>query len=317
MKSEQTFPVGGQALIEGVMFQGKSDSASAIRRKDGTLETFQQPKITIPWMQRFKKIPFLRGNVALMESLRNGSSHMNFASDRYDVDPSEDEVALAKEEKSQNWMMVIILAVVGVITYLFGKLIFTVVPALLAAAFQHIPALSGHVIQNLLEGGIKLVLLLTYLSLISMTPLIKRVFQYHGAEHKVINCYESQLPLTVENVRNSSRLHYRCGSSFILFTVFVGIAVYMFVPIDPLWVRLSSRLLLLPVVIGISFEVLQFSNRFRNHRTLSFIGKPGLYLQLLTTKEPTDDQIEVAIHAFETWASTEIGGEQTNAEAQG
>ncbi|MBQ6458413.1 MAG: DUF1385 domain-containing protein [Exiguobacterium sp.] len=305
MNSKPTIPVGGQALVEGVMFQGRSESASAIRRKDGSIETFEQARILVPWVQSLKKVPFLRGIVALYESLKNGSAHMNFASDRYDVDPSED-TNTSEDQKQSIWMIAII-AIVGVISYVFGKLIFNVTPALLAAMFQDMPLFSGHVIQNLLEGGIKLVLLLSYLYLISLTPLIKRVFQYHGAEHKVINCYESGRPVTVEQVRQSSRLHYRCGSSFILFTVFVGIGVYMIVPIDPLWLRLVSRIALLPVVIGISFEVLQFTNRFRDHRFLSFLGKPGLSLQLLTTREPNDEQIQVAIEAFETWERKELG----------
>ena len=153
-------------------------------------------------------------------------------------------------------------------------------------------------VQILLETGFKLTLLLSYLYLISLAPIIKRVFQYHGAEHKVINCYEAGLPLTVENVQKQSRLHYRCGSSFILFTVIVGLFVYFLVPTDPLWVRLVSRILLIPVVIGISFEVLQATNKVRNVPVLRYLGYPGLWLQLLTTKEPKNDQVEVAIASF-------------------
>ncbi len=132
-----------------------------------------------------------------------------------------------------------------------------------------------------------------------MTPLIKRVFQYHGAEHKVINAYENGLPLTVENVQSQSRLHYRCGSSFILFTVIVGVFVYMFVPYEPLWERLLYRILLIPVVLGISYEVLQFTNKLRHIPVLKYLGYPGLWLQLLTTKEPTDKQVEVSISSFQ------------------
>ncbi len=129
-------------------------------------------------------------------------------------------------------------------------------------------------------------------------PIIKRVFQYHGSEHKVINCYEAGLELTVENVQKQSRLHYRCGSSFILFTVVVGMFVYFLFPIDPLWLRVSIRILLIPVVIGISFEVLQGTNALRNIPVLKYLGYPGLWLQLLTTKEPKDDMVEVAICSF-------------------
>lgn len=131
-----------------------------------------------------------------------------------------------------------------------------------------------------------------------MTPMIKRVFQYHGAEHKVINAYENNLELTVENVQAMSRLHYRCGSSFMLFTVIVGVFVYMLVPTDPLWVRVLNRIALIPVVLGISFEVLQLTNKVRHVPILRFLGYPGLWLQLLTTKEPDNKQVEVALASF-------------------
>ena len=141
-----------------------------------------------------------------------------------------------------------------------------------------------------------------------MTPLIKRVFQYHGAEHKVINAYENELPMTVENVQAQSRLHYRCGSSFILFTVIVGMFIYFLVPTDPFWLRIVNRILLIPVVLGVSFEVLQLTNSLRNVPVLKYLGYPGLWLQLITTKEPDDKQVEVAIASFEKLLEVEIHG---------
>ena len=141
-----------------------------------------------------------------------------------------------------------------------------------------------------------------------MTPLIKRVFQYHGAEHKVINAYENGLPMTVENVQAQSRLHYRCGSSFILFTVIVGMFIYFLVPTDPFWLRIVNRILLIPVVLGVSFEVLQLTNSLRNVPVLKYLGYPGLWLQLITTKEPDDKQVEVAIASFEKLLEVEIHG---------
>ena len=161
------------------------------------------------------------------------------------------------------------------------------------------PIFSGHTAQVLVESLFKLILLLVYIYVVSLTPLIKRVFQYHGAEHKVINCFESGKELTVANVQASSRLHYRCGSSFILFTVIVGMFVYLLVPIDPLWVRVVNRILLIPVVLGIAFEVLQLTNKVRDTPILRYLGYPGLWLQLLTTKAPTDDQVEVALASFQ------------------
>lgn len=285
---------GGQALLEGVMFAGQDHMVTAIRRNDDSIDYFHVKKEKKPIYQKLKKIPFVRGVVALIESAGFGSRHLQFASERYEVNPGEEEEAT--EEETSKLQMILGVAVVGVLSFLFGKFVFTLVPMFLAELLM--PWFPGKTIQIFLESGFKLILLLTYLYFISMAPIIKRVFQYHGAEHKVINCYEAGLPLTVENVQKQSRLHYRCGSSFILFTVIVGFFVYFFVPHDPLTIRILSRILLIPVVIGISFEVLQATNKVRNVPVLRYLGYPGLWLQLLTTKEPKDDQVEVAISSF-------------------
>ncbi|MEO4052423.1 DUF1385 domain-containing protein [Solibacillus sp. CAU 1738] len=285
---------GGQALLEGVMFAGKDHMVTAIRRNDDSIDYFHVTKEKKPLFQKLKKIPFLRGVIALIESAGFGSRHLQFASERYDVNPGEEDED--SEEETSKLQMILGVAVVGVLSFLFGKFVFTLVPMFLAEFLK--PWFPGKTVQILLESGFKLILLFAYLYVISMAPIIKRVFQYHGAEHKVINCYESGLELTVANVQKQSRLHYRCGSSFILFTVFVGLFVYFLVPTDPFWVRLVSRILLIPVVIGISFEVLQATNALRNVPVLRYLGYPGLWLQLLTTKEPKDDQVEVAIASF-------------------
>lgn len=148
------------------------------------------------------------------------------------------------------------------------------------------PVFSGNFAQIAVETFFKLILLLGYIYFISMTPLIKRVFQYHGAEHKVINCYEQNLDITVENVQSQSRLHYRCGSSFILFTVIVGMFVYLLVPTDPLWVRVLNRLALIPVVLGISFEVLQLTNKLRDVPVLKVLGYPTFGCNCSQQKNP-------------------------------
>lgn len=232
-----------------------------------------------------------------MDASANGAKHLNFASERFDVHPEDDEQIANKKEEQSKLTMVLGVATVGVLSFIFGKVIFTAVPALLAELTR--PIFPSHTGQIIVESVIKLMLLLSYIYFISLTPLIKRVFQYHGAEHKVINAYENNLPLTVENVQKQTRLHYRCGSSFIIFTVIIGMFVYFLVPTDPLWARVINRILLIPVVLGISFEVLQFTNRLRDIPVLRVLGYPGLWLQLLTTKEPTDDQVEVAIASFE------------------
>ncbi len=265
--NEQKPIYGGQAVVEGVMFGGKKHTVTAIRRKDGSIDYFRAPKKTISSIQRLKKIPFLRGIVAIIEASANGTKHLNFSTDRYDVDPAQDH-EIKPEEETSKLTMILGVAAVGVLSFLFGKILFTLIPAFLADFTQ--PLFPSVFATVLIESLIKLILLLSYIYVISLTPLIKRVFQYHGAEHMVINAYENNFDLTVENVQKQSRLHYRCGSSFILFTVIVGFFVYLLVPADPLWFRLLNRLLLIPVVLGISFEVLQLTNKVRDIPGLRF-----------------------------------------------
>lgn len=294
MKKNSRPTYGGQAVVEGVMFGGKHHTVTAIRRKDRTIDYFHLPREANNGLSALKKIPFLRGIVAIIQSSANGAKHLNFSTERFDLDPEEDEKI--QEQQTSKLQMVLGVATIGILSFLFGKFIFTLVPVFLAVLTK--PVFSSDLSQILVEGFFKLLLLFAYIYFVSMTPIIKRVFQYHGAEHKVINTFESGKELTVENVQAHSRLHYRCGSSFILFTVVVGLFIYMFVPTDPLWVRILNRLALIPVVLGVSFEVLQLTNKLREIPVLKYLGYPGLWLQLLTTKEPTDDQVEVAILSF-------------------
>ena len=303
-KEQQPQTYGGQALVEGVMFGGKDHTVTAIRRKDNSIDYFHLPKKKSNLAIKLRKIPFLRGIVALIESAGVGSRHLTFSTDRFDVEPGEEEEQ--SEQETSKLTMVIGVAAVGVLSFLFSKFIFTLVPVFIAELFSSIA--PGKTAQILLKVFSNLHFLLGYLSLISMTPFIRRVFQYHGAEHKVINAYERNLPLTVENIQAQSRLHYRCGSSFILFTVIVGMFIYFLVPADPLWLRLVNRVLLIPVVLGVSFEVLQLTNAVRNIPVFKYLGYPGLWLQLLTTKEPADEQVEVAILSFEKLLEVEEYG---------
>ena len=294
MSSSQKPVYGGQAVVEGVMFGGKHHYVTAVRRKDQSVEYFHLPRKANPYFTMLKKIPFLRGIIAIIESSANGSKHLNFSTERFDVDPKEDEII--KEKEVSKLTMYLGVAAIGVISFLFGKFAFTLIPVFLAVLTK--PIFPSDFAQVLVEGFFKLILLISYIYFVSLTPLIKRVFQYHGAEHKVINTFEAGVELTVENVQAHSRLHYRCGSSFILFTVIVGVFVYMFVPTTPLWLRVVDRLLLIPVVLGIAFEILQLTNKLRDVPVLKYLGLPGLWLQLITTKEPLDDQVEVAILSF-------------------
>ncbi|WP_171661046.1 DUF1385 domain-containing protein [Geobacillus sp. BMUD] len=299
---------GGQAVVEGVMFAGKTHSVTAVRRHDGTIDYFTLPRRSHPTLAVLKKIPLVRGIVAIMEASANGAKHLQFASEQYEASSDEKQ---ATEESRSKFGLILGAAVIGVLSFLFAKTIFTLVPALAADALK--PFVPGKMGQILLEGAFKLALLLGYIYFISLTPLVRRVFQYHGAEHKVINAFEAGWPLTVEHVQRASRLHYRCGSSFILFTVMISLFLYLFVPTDPLWLRIANRLALIPVVLGVSFEVLQFTNKLRDIPLLSWLGYPGLWLQRLTTKEPDDDQVEVAIASFQRLLDLEAEAERKQA----
>lgn len=288
---------GGQAVIEGVMMGGKHTTVTAIRRKDDTIDYFEIQKKPNKFLSNFKRIPFLRGLVGILEASALGTKHLNFSSERYDIDPEED-AELIKDEKEGNKLSVILgVAAIGILSFLFAKFIFTLVPAFLANFLT--PIFPGFAAQILIEGAFKIALLLGYIYFVSLTPLMKRVFEYHGAEHKVINTYENNQPLTVNNVKENSRLHYRCGSSYILFTAIISILLYFFVPKDPLSLRVFYRIILIPVDLGIAYEALQLTNNARHIPFLKWLGYPGLWLQLLTTKEPDAKQIEIAISAFE------------------
>jgi uncharacterized protein YqhQ len=288
------------------MFGGKHHYVTAVRRKDHSVEYFHLPRKTNPALTIWKKIPFIRGIIAIIESSANGSKHLNFSTERFDLDPKDDDTL--KEKEVSKLTMYLGVAAIGVLSFLFGKFAFTLIPVFLAELTK--PIFPSDIAQVLIEGCFKLLLLLSYIYFVSLTPLIKRVFQYHGAEHKVINTFENGVELTVENVKAHSRLHYRCGSSFILFTVIVGVFIYLLVPTSPLWLRIVDRILLIPVVLGIAFEVLQATNKVRDIPILKYLGLPGLWLQLLTTKEPNNEQVEVAILSFNKLLKMEQATEQ-------
>ncbi|EST11053.1 DUF1385 domain-containing protein [Sporolactobacillus laevolacticus] len=302
---------GGQAVIEGVMMGGKYTTVTAVRRKDQSVSYFEAKKKEFRSLSLFKKIPVIRGIVAIIEASAIGTKHLNYASEVYDEEPGQTEAKQEESKKGFHLETVIGLTAIGILSFLFAKFIFTLVPAFIANLFE--PIISGDIAQVLLEGFFKILLLIGYVYFISLTPMMKRLFQYHGAEHKVINTYESGAALTVANVREHSRLHYRCGSSFILFTAIISIFLYFFVPTEPLWLRLIYRIALIPLDLGLAYEILRLTNKVRHIPVLRWLGYPGLWVQLLTTKEPDDDQIEIGIHAFEKMRHRESVIEQNQA----
>lgn len=299
-KASNPVTYGGQAVMEGVMFGGKNVNVTAVRRKNGEITFLDVPREDKTWVKKLRRIPIIRGIVSLVDSSAKGSKHLNFSAEAMaddSLEPEERAKQKEKEESSFSLSMIVGVAIAGILSFIVGKLIFTLVPAVLEdLLFQSM--VNNRVWDTLIEGAIKIILLLVYLWAISQTPVVKRLFQYHGAEHKVITAYEAGEELTPVNVQKYSRLHYRCGSSFIILTVIVGVIIYSFFHWDNIWERMYIRVLLLPVVIGLSFELLKLTNSVRDIPVLRFLGYPGLWLQLLTTKEPNLEQLEVSIASF-------------------
>ena len=274
--------VGGQAVIEGVMMRGPGVTATAVREPSGTIVVQKEPTKSIADTYPILKKPFLRGCVALYESLVIGMKALSFSA----------KAAGDEEEEMSNSEI----AITMVISIIFAIAVFLALPTFIV---KFIPGVQdNHVVLNLIEGVIRLVLFLLYIWGIGLTKDIQRVFQYHGAEHKTIHTYELDLPLTVENVRQQSRLHARCGTNFLLIVMVVSIFVFAFLGWPNLLERILSRVLLMPVVAGIAYEVIRLAGR-SEHSFVKAIIKPGLVLQYMTTREPEDDQIEVAIRALE------------------
>ena len=274
--------VGGQAVIEGVMMRGPGYTATAVREPEGTIVVQKEATKSIADTYPILKKPFLRGCVALYESLVIGMKALSFSA----------KAAGDEEEEMSNSEI----AITMVISTLFAIAVFLALPTFIV---KFIPGVQdNHIVLNLIEGVIRLVLFLLYIWGIGLTKDIQRVFQYHGAEHKTIHTYELDLPLTVENVRQQSRLHARCGTNFLLIVMVVSIFVFAFLGWPNLLERILSRVLLMPVVAGIAYEVIRLAGR-SEHSFVKAIIKPGLVLQYMTTREPEDDQIEVAIRALE------------------
>ncbi|MRN53572.1 DUF1385 domain-containing protein [Paenibacillus monticola] len=285
------------------MFGGKHINVTAVRRKNQEITFLEVPKSDKSWVIKLRKIPLLRGIVSIIDSSAKGSKHLNYSAEAYaddEVEPEDRAKQIEKQKKKdEGWSLGMIfgVAVMGILSFLIGKVIFTLVPVFVED-FLFKNVFDNYILHNLVEGGIKLLLLLVYLWGISQTPVIKRLFQYHGAEHKVISAFEAGEELIPSKVQKYSRLHYRCGSSFMMLTIILGVIIYSVIPWDNLMERVLQRIVLIPVVIGISFEVLKGTNAVKGIPGLKYLGYPGLWLQLLTTKEPNEEQLEVSIASF-------------------
>jgi len=293
--------VGGQAVIEGVMMRAPRSVAIAVRRADG--EIVVKKELVVPLSERFPivKLPIIRGAVALFTSLIIGIKALNFsATEAMTEDEKEQESAKSKKSGKEggsdlsSWAMAGTMA----IAFGFGICLFFLFPLYLTKLMTPVIG-DNNIVFNLVDGVIRVIVFLLYIWAISQMEDIQRVFQYHGAEHKSIFAFEAGDELSIENVRRYSRLHPRCGTSFLLIVMLVSIAVFSLIPkLWPFYLKAGSRIVLLPMIAGISYEFLKWSAAHDNHPLVKMIITPGLALQRLTTREPDDSQLEVAIRAM-------------------
>ncbi|MCG8501065.1 MAG: DUF1385 domain-containing protein [Firmicutes bacterium] len=293
--------IGGQAVIEGVMMKGPKETAIAVRTPDGSITIEKKPLKSLNMKYKFLKLPIVRGVLAFFESMVIGVKSLMFSAEFYDLEPEEEEQPSKfdqfLEKTFGDKLQDVLIYFSVIVAILFGVGLFMLLPTVIIGFIKQL--VQNHIIATIAEGVLRITIFLVYIILISRMKDIQRVFQYHGAEHKSIFCYENQEELTVENVKKHGRLHPRCGTSFLLIVMIVSIILFSFISWDNVWTRLGLRLLLLPFVAGISYEVIKFAGRSQ-HPIARAISIPGMYLQRLTTREPDDSQIEVAIEALKS-----------------
>lgn len=287
--------IGGQALIEGIMMRGPQVTAMAVRHVSGNIivedwatQGLDKPK----WM----KLPFIRGIFNFIDSMRYGYKCLMRSAE---LSGLEDEEESKDGKGSSGWVMNVLMVLSAVIGIGLAVVLFMWLPAFLFRLLSGaVPALNHAILRGVFEGVFRIALFIGYVAVISLMKDIRRVFMYHGAEHKTIFCYEQGLPLTVENIRGQSRFHPRCGTSFMILMLLVGMIVSMLIPDMNALLRTVFKILTVPAVVGVGYELIKLAGR-KNNAFTRFISIPGMWMQRLTTKEPDDDMIECAIAAME------------------
>lgn len=287
--------IGGQAIIEGVMMRGPKKIAMAVRKPDGEIIIEEKEAKGIG---KWAKMPILRGIVSFVSSMVTGVQALMFSAKFFDIEDEEDEKKKNSAEKNENGLSDTALYFTVFLSLMFSVGLFILLPNFIA---DLIVPTGMTMLYNIVENLVKILLFIVYLVFVSKMEDIQRLFQYHGAEHKSIFCYENGEELTVENVKKHSRFHPRCGTSFLLFVLIISIIFFSFLPraesfakILNVLINMGARLLLMPLVAGISYEVIKFAGKSKN-KFVQMLNKPGMWLQRLTTKEPDESQIEVAI----------------------
>ena len=289
--------IGGQAVLEGVMMKNKEKYAVAVRKPDGEIEVEVETYQGLAHGSKFKELPFIRGSFNFLDSLIQGTRALNYSASFYE----EEEGKETKFDKAMDKMSggngeKLLSGIVTVISIMLAVGIFIVLPYFISSLFESF--IRNRSLMAIIEGVIRIALFLLYVWGISAMKDIRRLYQYHGAEHKCINCIEKGRPLTVHNVMRSSRLHKRCGTSFIFFVMLVSIVLFFFIQVDNVAEKVILRILLMPVVAGISYEIIRLAGRTDNV-FIKILSAPGMWIQRMTTREPDESMAEVAIASVE------------------
>ena len=288
--------IGGQAVLEGIMMKNRDHYAVAVRKPDG--EIFVQTEEFHSVTGRYKKlttIPFIRGVFNFIDSMVLGIKTLTFSASFYEEEEEEKEFSEAEQKKKEKKESLLMAGTIA-FSIVAAVVIFMVLPYFLSSLMK--PVVPSYHLRTVIEGFVRIGIFIIYILLISRMKDIQRTFMYHGAEHKCINCIEHGLPLTVENVRNSSRQHKRCGTSFLFFVLAISIILLLLIRVESPLMRVVVRIALLPVIAGVSYEVLKLAGNSDNP-FVNLLSKPGMAIQKMTTSEPDDGMIEVAIQAVE------------------
>ena len=291
--------IGGQAVMEGIMMRNGSEYSVAVRKENGEIEVKKETYKGVGSKCKLFRLPFIRGIFSFVDSLVLGMKSLNYSASLFMEDGEEEEPGRFEkwlQKKFGDKAEKVIMDLTMVISIILAMGIFMVFPTWVSTLMK--PLLGNGIWMALFEGVLRIAIFIAYVGLISLMPDIKRTYMYHGAEHKCINCIEHGMPLTVENVMKSSKEHKRCGTSFLLIVMVISILFFLVIRPETLWLRLVSRILLIPVIAGVSFEFLRLAGNSDNP-VVNLLSKPGLMLQGLTTNEPDEKMAEVAICAVE------------------
>lgn len=288
--------LGGQAVIEGVMMKGPDSYSVAVRKPDRKIQVKLHKYQSFGERHKVGKIPFIRGVISFAESLVVGTKTLSYSSSFYEEDEVETKADKLFKDIFKEKAESVIIGFTVLLSVVIAVALFMLLPAAIAEFIGK--WVSSHMLVAVIEGIVRLLIFILYVVLISQMEDIRRVYMYHGAEHKTINCYESGDDLTPENVAKHSRYHKRCGTSFLFIVMVVSIFVFMFITAKQMWLRFVLRLVLVPVVAGISYEFIRLAGR-NDNPILNALSKPGMWIQKLTTKEPEEEMIQVAIVSVE------------------